>query len=239
MRHPIITISSPAFSSWRRLLVLVLLLGMVNLTRVPLAYAQTGTTNSTSSTTQNLKERIERVLEEKRDQVKGVLQDLSTHNRGFIGEVQRVSDEAVTIKSAKTTNIFALTDQVTLVKKGKKISVADISVGDWVLVLGTNKEDFIPTRLFFSSTTLRPKNKVVMVGTIKSLTKSQVVLIPRSGQAEKTFIINKTTSYQDGAGESLTSKDIDTDIQCLVIGLETDSGVVAKVIRTLTPSDKP
>lgn len=188
-----------------------------------------------STTTQKLKERIERVIEEKNEQVKGVIDELAGNRRAFVGEVQRVSAESITVKTTKTTHILALNNSIPLIKNSQKISVDDIAVGDWVIVLGTrDKDDFVPQHIIVSAKTLRPKPKMVTLGTIKSITKTELVVTSRQGDSDKTFVLSKNTSYQDVTGEPIVLKDLEKDLQCLVVGIEGDNGTVqAVVIRSL------
>jgi hypothetical protein len=204
--------------------------------------AQTNATASDSgTTTEKLRERIERIVEEKRDQVKGVLDEISVGRRAMVGEVIRVSDEAITVKTRKTTLIIALTNQVALFKKNQPTKVSDIAVGDWAIAVGTmNNDSFQPDRVYLTSTSLEPKPKMVIVGTLNEVTRTNVTVTPRNAtQNPTTLLITKATVYQDMNGNTLAAKNFKPDSPVLVLGAKTNDQLQLTVIRLLTPPASP
>lgn len=192
------------------------------------------TASESTPTTQKLRERIEKVVEEKRDQIKGVLEDLSVKRRGFIGEIQRVSAESLTLKTNKTTQILPIDESVTLSKAGKKITLENIAVGDSAVVIGQIKgDDFVAEHIVISSESLRPTNQTVFLGTLTKISKTQATVAVRGSNDEKTLTIDKNTAFQSMTGEKITLADFEVDLQCLIIGTETDKGINAKVLRLL------
>ena len=224
----------------------LLALGVV-LTNTAPVMAQSPSPSPSSTTTQKLKERIEKVVEEKRDQVKGVIDEISGKKRAFIGEVQRVSEESLSLKTTKGNIIVPLTNQVILTKGNARISFSDIAVGDWIIAIGNrDREDFLPERIIVSGTSLRPTPKVITLGSIKSINRglTEMTITPRSGDAEQTFQLVKSTSYQDLEAANISNKSLAVDLQVLVIGKQKGDNVEAMVIRVLTsaaslPSIKP
>jgi hypothetical protein len=219
---------------------LFMALAMVAPTRL---VAQTASASASPSgsptlteTTQRLRERIEKIVEEKRDQVEGALDELATQRRGFIGEIQRVSSETLTVKTNKSTQILPLTPTTGITKAGKTIPVDDIAVGDWAIVIGRIVDDeFQLDRLVISSASLRPPSQAVVLGTLSAITRSTATVQPRNQEAATQFNLVKTTTYQDIEGNSIRLTDIKADTQILAVGVNTDKGVEARVIRVLVP----
>jgi hypothetical protein len=193
------------------------------------------TATSSSTTTQKLKERIERIVEEKSDKIKGMLSQLDVEKRGFIAQVQRVSENTVTVKSSKDTEIITVAADTQILKKGKVIPVTDIAVDNWVLALGTVEDDtFSLKKLLVSDTSLRPATRLVHIGTIQNITAQKIDFQPRGDAAEVlTIKLTKTTQYQDLNGNDITLKDITSDTQALVVGSEDETGKTAHLIRIL------
>ncbi len=189
---------------------------------------------SAEVTTQKLKERIERIVEEKREQVKGALDQLRTRRRGIVGEVTRVSAETITVKTSRTTVILPLNKDVSMVKGKKPISVDDVAVGDWIVAIGSEPEDdFVPEHLVIVSTSLRPVPRVITLGNVESVTKTQVVVSPRAGGEARTYTLGKNTVYQDSTGNKVALKDITTSMSVLVIGTTNDANVTTATLVQL------
>lgn len=189
-----------------------------------------------TQTTQRLRERIEKIVEEKRDQIEGALDDLASQRRGFIGEVQRVSSETLTLKTNRGTQILPIGSTTDITKAGKTIPIDDIAVGDWAIVIGSLKDDtLVLNRLLISSTSLRPKSQEIALGNITALTKTTITVQPRSGEPAVQFNLTRTTEYQDVEGNPIRLTDVETETQALAVGVNGEKGVDALVIRILVP----
>lgn len=188
-----------------------------------------------SKTTQKLKERIEKIVEEKKDQIKGIISNLDSTQQGFVGEVQRISEEAITIKTNKTTKIIPITTDVELLKDGKEIELSDIAVENWLVVMGIIEEDaFRPIRILVSTQTLRPQTSYITLGNISAIDKYELTIIPRSGDEEAIITLDSKTRYEDLNGEEIEKTDIDEDTQALIVAFEDDGEKIAKRVRILT-----
>ncbi len=219
------------------LLSLVLFLTLAMNTQAKVKADETEASPSAEETTQNLKDRIEKVVQEKQEQIKGVIDKMSKNKRGFIGEIQRVSEETLTIKTNKGSEIITLNEDLTLVKSGKTISVDTIAVGDWAIVMGYIEDDaFSPRRIVVSENTLRPKTHQVYLGSIETIGKSELTLLPRNGEPAVNIDIDKNTKYQDLNGTKITSSDISKQTQVLIVTTEDDDSKTALVIKSLAVS---
>lgn len=195
--------------------------------------ASASDSSTSTQTTQKLKERIQRIVEEKSDKIKGAIDQLSQQKRGFIGQVDRVTAESLTVSNIHGTEIIPIDETVTLLKKSEKISVDKIAVGDWLVVMGLIVDDtFEPKRILVSSQTIRPRNHVVSIGTIVDQNSKKITILSRKNENEK-FIINSKTDYQDRTGESVNRNNFENDLQVIIVGYEDKSGKTATVIRSL------
>lgn len=196
---------------------------------------------SSASTASLLKERIDKVIEQRKEQVKGVIDQLGSHKRGVVGEAQRITEKTVTIKNYNGAEILNFTSDVVITRDGKKATLKDIAVGDWVIGMGygTNS-NFRLLRVQVSSTSLQPKTLITTIATLQSLTTSQAVFIPRTsdGGTPATLIMGlstKNTVYQDNEGNTIDRKMLKTDNQYVVAGFQDGENKSALIIRALAP----
>jgi len=197
--------------------------------KTPLVYGQDASSSAeeiSSETTKNLKDRIQRVVKEKEQEIKGVIEDLSKKKQGFIGEIERVSGETLSIKTVKNTRIIAIDETVTLLKNNKKIELKDIAVGDWLIVMGILEDDnLVAKRIIVSSESLRPKSYIVALGSISDISKSSLIFQSRSQSENQTLTLSKSTSYQDMDGKKIDLSQLSEDSQVLVIYYEEDEPI--------------
>lgn len=209
-------------------------------TPTPEASRDLGADNEASeSTTQKLKERIEKIVEEKKQQIQGAISDLSHQKRGFIGEIQRVTEETVTLKNLKGTQIIPLEDSLELIKKNENINPEDLAVGDWVIVLGLVENDsFVPKKITVSSANLQPRTYFVMLGTVEEISNKSVTFLSRSQEMTQELTLNTKTDFQDIEGEDASGTDFTESMQALLIGYEEEDQKIVTVLRALAPFDK-
>lgn len=189
---------------------------------------------SPTSPTQKLKERIDRVLEQRKDQVKGVVDQITNNKRGFIGEVQRVTEKTLTVRTNKGSQILTVDSSVVIMRDTKRISLDDIAVSDWVIAMGyMDKEEFLLRRLVVSSTSLRPRRYDTTIGTLTTIKKTQLTFTPRSSKDPLVVTTTKNTQYQDGQGNKIDAKNLQTDAQYLVISYEENGQKIPLLIRSL------
>lgn len=193
-----------------------------------------------AQTTQNLKDRIDSVLKTRTDQVKGAIDEMTLHKRGFIGEVERVIEKTVTVKNKNGTEILTIDPTLVITKDNKKASIDDIAVGDWVIALGyANGQGFTLKRLVVSSTTLMPKSYETVIGTAQAVTKTQLTLNTHAVNNDPLiYQLNKDTHYEGDQAQPLKVSDLKKDSQYLVISLTDQSKRIATFIKSLAATQK-
>lgn len=190
---------------------------------------------SLEETGKAIRERFQRLgADPKRvEKIKGIVNQLSQQKRGFIGQVDRITEESLTITNSKGTEIIPIAEEVTLLKANQKISVDEIAVGDWLVVMGLIIDDtFTPKRILVSAKSLRPKNHIIMLGTIIEQSSKKIIILSRQNE-EVSLKISTKIEYQDHDGEDALGSEFTEDIQVLIIGDEDDNGKNASIIRSL------
>lgn len=191
---------------------------------------------SSADTTLRLKERIDKVIEQRKAEVKGVVDQLSSPRKGFIGQVQRVTEKTISLKTRHGNQILNITDEVVMIKDGKKITINEVAIDDWAVAMGfVNGTEFVPQRLLFTSKSLEPTRSAVAVGSIESITSSKLVLSARQGGSPTTLTLTKTTQFQDQTGKTLTRDKVPTQVQVVAIYTVQDTTQTAGLIRLLVP----
>lgn len=193
--------------------------------------------SATTETTQELKKRIEKAVEEKREQIKGALQGIAADQKGFIGEVQRVTDEAITVKSNDETTIIPVSTGFDLTRKNSKIDIDDVAVGNWAIVIGKESSTgvFSPEKVIISTETLQPKPQVIILGSIDAITAKDVTVTSRLNGQKYTFNIVKDSISENNDGSTIPIRSFKKDMQALFVGTEGEATTELKTIRALAP----
>lgn len=221
--------------------ILVLALALASATsQFAQAQSPTATESTSTTTTKSLKERIQKVVQENSDRIKGVIDDLSARKRGFVGQVQRLTEEAVTIRSVKGSEIIPIAQSsaesaVVILKNGREIKLDQVAVDDWVVVQGFMEDEAFSARYIqVLSESPRPDELTARLGTLEEITTRDVTVLPRNSQTSVTYSIDRTTEYQDLNGNEILASQIDESAQVFVVGFEEEDGKAAVIIRTLT-----
>jgi hypothetical protein len=205
------------------------------------AATKSGTTSESTSSaaqldedTQGAIEELKKRIEKNSDKVKGVINSLLYKHKGMVGEVQRVTEETVTIRTQEGTTILPINDDVEISRQDKNIAVDDVAIGNWVTVMGLEKDtNFSPRFIEISVDSLRPKPQVVRLSVITEISNTLLTLMPRSSNETIKATLTKSTKFEDADGEAASLKDFEADMHVLLVGWETDSGVEVVRIRSL------
>lgn len=214
-------------------------IGLLSLTASPLSAQTAEETDTTPTTTEKLKERIDKLIEQRKEKIDTVLGEVTSPKRAFVGQVSRVSETTITLNVAGTTRIVPLDSGVTLIKNGKTTAAENIAVDDWALVMGLWEDDtFTPKKIFFSEKSLRPKTQIVALGSLKEVKKTSLQFQARGQEEVLTLTLNSKTRYQDVKGETATLSQFVAEDQVLIIGYKDDDGAYATTIRALASFTK-
>lgn len=188
-----------------------------------------------ASTTTQLKKRLEKILGD---------QDASASGEkiaGYIGEITRVSEEALAVKTPKGNQIIPLDESVRILKRDKPLPIKDISVGNWVIVVGTRTRngDVSPARILVQAASLKPAEHIVSMGTIESVGRSSVQFIPRGQTESLTLNIGKNTKLTDSLGEPLDLKKLPTQVSAIAVALlSSNDNWTISTLKTLVDMDE-
>jgi len=208
---------------------------IILLTTVPMVFSAEDASDS-GKTTQELKKRIEKVVEEKKQEVNEVVAKLSTKKRGFVGRIARVTSETITLETHRGVLIVPLSENVSVTKNGKDASIDDIAVDEWAIALGVEENGtFEPRFVMVSSKSLLPPEPVVLLGTLESLNSKELVIISRSNNEEQSIIVTNNTLFEDSDGTEIDSDLFEKDLTVLVTGFQDEDGITGTTIRSLAP----
>ncbi len=208
-------------------------------TATPAPTAAATPSASPAETTQNLKDRIERVVLEKKQAIRGAIDRMGAQKNGFIGEIQRISEETITVRTNKGIRILAITGpDVVILKNKQPIELSKVAVGDWVIAMGLleGNDTFNLRRLIVSSETLRPRDYQMELGSIKTITTKNISFSSRlTPENTQDLKLVAATRFENSKGENITLKVIEADMEALVIYYtnDTDQKIIS-VIRILS-----
>jgi hypothetical protein len=209
---------------------------------VRLVFAQTpsGATQSDqvedpNSTINNIK----KVIQEKKTELGSASANLRSE-RAYLAKVLRVSEETLTVSNYSGNKIIPLEEGVQIKKGLKDVTVEEIAVDDYVGVYGEMVNDNLKIkRITVYEKDFSPKDKLITIGSISSLGKTDLKIKPRSGDQELNVSFSKTTSFQDYQGEDAKLTDFYEDLQCIIVAFADKNGnYVVSTIRALSSFDK-
>lgn len=205
------------------------------------------TLSQTTETTETLEESAEKSIEQVKkyldpSRVQGVLKEMFTNHYGIVGEVQRINDDALTIKNVQGTTILSLgAPDISITKDDETIALKDIAVGNWVTLLGYKEaEDFTPKAVIVSADSPRPNPQLVMLGMITDISTKSVTVQDRGTSEERTFAITRSTTVEDSTGEEAAISDFDADVTVLVVATTQEDSEEYEVVtlRSLAALDE-
>ncbi len=215
-------------------------------TQAKISWAATPTASPSASveptsedTTKAILNRINKQLSEEQEaQLNQAITTLSQYRRGILGTIERVNDEAISIKHAKGTLIVPVTGALSILQDNKAVKRSELTVGTSMLATGalTKPEDIntlVASKLEIFAKTPEPLPISVTLGTLKSITNVKADVISRSGEKTLTYTINKNTKIQTSDGSATTVSKLNTDTTVLVIGYTKENTLFATTIRSL------
>jgi len=198
----------------------------------PRATASPVASPSGQAATESLKDRIDRILETRQEKLQE-LEQAGQRRRIFIGEVQRITEKTVTIHNRGGNQSFTIGTDVVLSKAGKAATIDDIAVGDWMGIIGfSDKETIQPQIVIISSTPFEPTDIDVAIGTIKSISRTQIV-VTKPSATEDTFLTTRTTEYVNATGEVIKRESLETETQVIIVSKAGDAQKSALTVKSL------
>lgn len=159
--------------------------------------------------------------------------------RGFVGRLERVSEDALTFETIKGTQIIPLEDDTRLIKNNQPVEISDVEIEDSAIILGhQNNNGFEPALIIFSDKDLFPRPKFVIIGSLLEIDANQLRLISRREEKEYSITTNVQTNYENIEGDNLGRTSLFKDMQVIAAGYiesdDNDSGArIANLVRSL------
>jgi hypothetical protein len=228
--------------------IIILFFLMMSIISGRLIFAQTNdnqdepeaTESASPTVTESLKEQIQKTKE-----VLGDSDEESIQKRGFIGLIQRVSEEAITLENSKGTQIIPIDDEVELTKADEEIALSDVAIEDYAIVMGWETEDeFTPIKVIVTEEDLQPKPQLVILGSLSEIGSSSLTILTRDEQKEVEVQLTTQTQFENADGETITKTSLFEKLQIIAVGYvdiadktdESDQDVnYATLVRSLAP----
>ncbi len=196
-------------------------------------------TTAPSTTTRALLDRINDKLSpnQAEEPVQTVIDQL---RRAYLGQVERVTDEAIRLQT-RTQPISLTLEKLTNIRLGeKKIEPNQIEVENWLLVIGAlsepdNLESLIPEKTLVYTKSPRPEPPFASLGSLESLSKSQIQLVERQSGESATLTLASGIRYLDSEGQPTTAANFTSDTGVLVTGYVDGDNRTVTTVRALAP----
>ncbi|MFH2118549.1 MAG: hypothetical protein ABII10_02340 [Candidatus Paceibacterota bacterium] len=219
------------------LLSIAILIVGITATAIKAQEVDETSTDTPSETTNTLRERIEKIVEQQKEKVESVLGEFPNQMRGFVGQVVKVSETTLTLENRGVSRIVPLNEALVLMRSGSKITADKIEIDSWALVLGKMENNsFVPKKISFSVNSLLPKQHIVYLGSVKDITAKKLDFQPRGQEKVITTALTTKTAYQNSEGVITRSSEFVEDDQVLLIGYQDENEIIITVIRALAPS---
>lgn len=182
---------------------------------------------------------IKKVIQEKKTELGTVGANLRTQ-RAYLAKVTRVSKETLTVSNYAGSKIVPIGEEVIIQKKGKDIKVDEIVIDNWVGIYSEVVEGNLKIKkIIVYEKDFTPKNKVITIGSIADIGKSDLEIVPRAEGENLHFSFAKNTSFQDYKGEEVELDDFYKDLQCLIVAFADQNGnYVVSTIKALSSFEK-
>ncbi len=176
------------------------------------------TQSANPETVQNLSERVNKIVEEQKQEVLGELYQEDITKRGFVGSIQRVSEESLTVQNNKGSQIISISEQVRLIKNDEAIELSDIAIDEQAIVMGVEIDDsFQPLEIIVSEENIIPKSQLVLIGSIASIETNNITILSRESQQEIEIDLDNQTQFQDADGDLINATDLFEALQVIVV----------------------
>jgi len=174
------------------------------------------------------------------------LEKLDTWRKAVFGQVEKITDDSVSISTKQGTFVVAINKDLSFKKNDKKIESKNIEIGNWALIIGTTKigekkqNDLLnalePQLIYVYESSPVTKEQFVTIGTIKSFDQDTVTIDTRKTKEELKFF-TKQTKFQTIDGKSSDSKNLEKDIAVLIAGNKQKDALHASSVVFLAQTD--
>ena len=198
----------------------------------------TSTPTATSSAqqdtvNQNLKDRIEKAIEEKAQTVEN-----TRKKRAIVGIVERVTSESLSLKTLQnTTETIKLVPNKTAMLQLpglQPITLTDLELNSFVIVMGYADDGVLEARrILLSPASLFPVRKEVFFGKVSTVTTTEISLILRT-QEQKILSLSKKVQFQKADGSKAVRADVSKSGEVFVVVPQVeDASSSATLVRIL------
>ena len=183
--------------------------------------------------TQNIKDRIDKALES--GNPLNLTPNSTNSRRGFIAEVQRLSEKTVTVRSRRGTESFVITPEVSILKDTTPATIDDIAVGDWLTMMGVMQgEEFNLRRVIISPKSLVPTKFSTVIGSLTKSEKTQLTFQTKQGSS--IILTTKTTVYEDPEHNPIKRENLQLNTQFVIVAKSENNSLTAVLVHSMAPA---
>ena len=233
----------------RTVVLIILLLGLNLGTSHVLAATPSGSPTPTSSSSatptpvsqdtikQNIKDRIERVIENSSSAGTKVVRK----KQAFVGKIAKVTAESVVITTLQGIETVRYNPQKTTVlslPKLQTIKLEEVELNSFVIVMGyiQGEEAMEARRILVSAVPLFPLPREIILGTVSTIGTTSIDLRLRDDKF-RSILLSKKTIYKNVEAKSLKRTDVEEGQEVMVIvpksELEETATPTATLVRFL------
>lgn len=165
-------------------------------------FAQESTDSATTVDPETVKENIKKRIQEVVTEGQNVL-GLQTAIKGWTGQIETITTDTITLTSEDQTRLVAINTDTAIVRAGKDAKLADLSIGDFVIAMGSPDSNGILNTLRLVASDEepdKPKQRVIY-GPITEINIKKNTLMVDSGEGTNTLTLSKTSKLTENLPE--------------------------------------
>jgi hypothetical protein len=178
------------------------------------ALAQTNSpeTSTSAELRQAIKERIEETIKENNNTTE-------RSYYGYIGEITQISTATFGLMTPQgEEKTIQISGDTALLSADKDISLTDLIIGSGVTVMGQPVDELvIAAKRVLARTDNFTENREVKLGSLVSITTSEITLQDRQTQQSMTWSFTRQTVFEDANGQKIAVTNLEEDQAALII----------------------
>jgi len=217
----------------KQLTLLTTLLTVLCLAFAPLALAQAPETTDSADLRRAIRERIEQTLQN--------ADETESPYIGYIGNVEQIGTATFTLTSPRGEHrTIQVGSAARLLSGNETIALGDLVVGNGVSIIGQEMDDLVIDAIrIIANDAPYDETRQVTIGTVTNVATTSLTVTVRGTGTSESFILNRTTTYEDIQGTEVLLRNIEEDQAVLLVtDVNAQNQRFAKRVRLLIPVEE-
>ncbi len=196
-----------------------------------------------TSVTQDIKERVQKVLNSDDSKVNGATTKTTF---GIVGTLEKSVGSTLSIRSYNgQTRIVEVFKDAVIISANKQITKEELELNTPIVVMGTldDNQTYTGKRIIVADDSVFPSTRTSTWGKVVSLTTRSIVLTPQSSTdtTSVTLPISTQTKYYNIADQAIKRTDLKPDDEIVVIAVQSQVATASalRVYSLATPAPTP